>query len=452
SFKERGRVNVGLGYAISINQAKHFIPDLLATKMVQHGTLDAIFGNRGGEVICHTINLDSPLAKAGVQLGDKLLAFEGQKITGANQFTNLVTTLPAGWPCEVTFEHEGKVSTVHVRLTPLPYGPKQAPPMPMPMPKEDKPAEEKKPADEPKDEKKPDEGKPEEKKEAEPKAPEAGDEKKPDEKPADKKDEPKKPDGTPLPIRLPGKPAPNFGTAGEVRDEKLNIENAQRIVTRWRQSVGLQAGQTAAGWTIEDQLSRGDAHVGEQTITIARDGRFRQEVTLDEKVTRFGYDGKEFWSQAADGEVTTFDAERLCRNPFAAQGYTLASMLTDAPLSSLGKVLIDAGDKANQQLAYRLKAVDADNDAFYVWLSVLNTAGEPEVRLLKTSEAYDDERTLAVIYEDWQPVGTVSLPHQRRLVSGLAETTGLKIVTQNARADASFADTFFQKPSHETAK
>ena len=41
SFEERGRVNVGLGYAISVNQIKKFIPDLLATKVSLHGTLDA---------------------------------------------------------------------------------------------------------------------------------------------------------------------------------------------------------------------------------------------------------------------------------------------------------------------------------------------------------------------------------------------------------------------------
>src|SRR5687768_1391889 len=63
SFEERGRVNVGLGYAISVNQVKNFIPELLATKIAQHGTLDAVFGNRSGQVICHTLNLDSPVAK-----------------------------------------------------------------------------------------------------------------------------------------------------------------------------------------------------------------------------------------------------------------------------------------------------------------------------------------------------------------------------------------------------
>src|SRR5688572_11009471 len=86
SFEERGRVNVGLGYAISSNQIRNFIPELLATKIAQHGTLDAVFSNRASGVICHTLNLDAPAAKAGLALGDRLLAFEGVPIEDANQF------------------------------------------------------------------------------------------------------------------------------------------------------------------------------------------------------------------------------------------------------------------------------------------------------------------------------------------------------------------------------
>ena len=52
SFQDRGRVNVGLGYAISSNQIRNFIPELLATKLVEHATLDANFSNRDGKVVC----------------------------------------------------------------------------------------------------------------------------------------------------------------------------------------------------------------------------------------------------------------------------------------------------------------------------------------------------------------------------------------------------------------
>src|SRR6185369_279671 len=128
---------VGLGYAISSAQVKNFLPDLLATKVAQHGTLDALFGNRGKEVICHTLNLDSPAAGQGLELGDKLLEFEGQKITTANQFTNIISTLPADWPVHLVYEHEGKRGELRVRLIALPY---EQPPQP----EEEKPAEPKK--------------------------------------------------------------------------------------------------------------------------------------------------------------------------------------------------------------------------------------------------------------------------------------------------------------------
>src|SRR5690606_7675457 len=75
SAMERGRVNVGVGYAISMEQIRNFIPDLLATKVVQHGTLDAQFSTRGGHVVCSAINLDSPIARAGLKLGDRLISF-----------------------------------------------------------------------------------------------------------------------------------------------------------------------------------------------------------------------------------------------------------------------------------------------------------------------------------------------------------------------------------------
>jgi serine protease Do len=408
SFKERGRVNVGLGYAISINQVKNFLPDLLATKMAQHGTLDAVFGKRGGEVICHTLNLDSQIGKLGLQLGDKLLAFEGQPITSANQFTNLITTLPAGWPCEVTFEHEGKSHTIHVRLTPLPYGPQ---PQAQPMPEKEEP--------EKKDE----------------------DDKKDDE--SEKKPESPAPGGTPV-RRAP----PNFGAAGEVRDEALNRENAKRLLAQWKQFTGEPASDKLAGWQLRDTIKRGDEGVGEQTITIASDGRFLVEVTLDDKLSRFGYDGSEFWSAIGDAAPEVFDCERLIRNPFAAQGYILGTLGTAEPLATIGKVLIDAGDKANKQLAYRLKAIDADTDEFFVWLSVLGDAGQPQVRLLKTAETYDDERTAGVVYDQWREVGGVKWPHERRVVTGLAENVTLTITTSQVQPLETLDNSLFKKPDH----
>ena len=122
SFEERGRVNVGVGYAISIEQARNFLPDLIASKLCQHGTLDATFVDAGGGVICDAVNIESPIGQRGLRPGDALLAFDGRAVRTANEFLNRITTFPAHWPVEVTFRHDGRPVSAWVRLTPLPYG------------------------------------------------------------------------------------------------------------------------------------------------------------------------------------------------------------------------------------------------------------------------------------------------------------------------------------------
>lgn len=128
SFADRGRVNVGLGYAISSNQVKNFYPALLATHLTEHGTLDAQFGNRQGKVVCETLNLDAPVAQMGLELGDELIEFQNQPIDSANGFTNLISTMPEGWPVQLKIRKaDGTEKTLWTRLLGLPYQPPQAP-------------------------------------------------------------------------------------------------------------------------------------------------------------------------------------------------------------------------------------------------------------------------------------------------------------------------------------
>jgi hypothetical protein len=253
-------------------------------------------------------------------------------------------------------------------------------------------------------------------------------------------------------IKLPMRPKPpNFGVAGEIRDEKLNRENATRLLARAQEFAGAP-GDDVAGWKISDRLARGEQQVGQQTLTIARDGRFAVEVKLDEKLSRFGFDGKEFWSAVGDDAPMVVDAERLARNPFAAQGYLLATLQTKEPLASIGKVIIDSADKASKQLSYRLKAIDSDTDEFFVWLSVFDAAGQPHVRVLKSAETYDDERTPAVLYHDWKATGGVQWPQRRQIVAGMAEAVALDIVTNQVDTLSEVADSLFQKPDHGSQK
>ncbi len=124
SFVERGRVNVGLGYAIGINQARRFLGDMLATKVAEHATLDAVFGDRGGKVVCTEIDYGRcPLADHGFELGDELIGLGGRRIDSANAVLNVLTTVPAGWPVRVVWRSraDGAQQEAVVRLNTLVY-------------------------------------------------------------------------------------------------------------------------------------------------------------------------------------------------------------------------------------------------------------------------------------------------------------------------------------------
>jgi S1-C subfamily serine protease len=121
SFEQRGRVNVGLGYAISINQIKRFMPALRSGYLVEHGSLGATTIDLGyHHVVFEKMLQPSVASDAGITVGDRLLRFAGQEISSANQFLNILMTFPAGWPVEVVFEHDGQTITRTVRLERLP--------------------------------------------------------------------------------------------------------------------------------------------------------------------------------------------------------------------------------------------------------------------------------------------------------------------------------------------
>ena len=124
SFERRGRVNVGLAYAISVNQIKRFIPGMRAGLLLEHGSLGATTLDLGYRRVVFDKMLEpSPASKAGIQVGDCLVSFAGRPIRSSNQFANILGTFPAGWPVEVIFEHEGQPATRIIELERLPVKP-----------------------------------------------------------------------------------------------------------------------------------------------------------------------------------------------------------------------------------------------------------------------------------------------------------------------------------------
>lgn len=103
SLRERGRVNVGVGYAISANQIRHCLPELRAGLVVEHGTLNATVRDTpdpawpgGVRVTVVQVLVPGAAANAGIQVGDALVSFQGEPVTETNQFLRRIAVLPKG--------------------------------------------------------------------------------------------------------------------------------------------------------------------------------------------------------------------------------------------------------------------------------------------------------------------------------------------------------------------
>jgi S1-C subfamily serine protease len=126
SLRERGRVNIGVGYAISANQIKRCLPDMRAGLIVEHGTLNATVRSiddpewPGGV----RVTFDKLLAPgcahdAGIQIGDALVEFMGERIAEVNQFSRLIAVQPKGRRISLKAARfdEGKWTEREYRLT-----------------------------------------------------------------------------------------------------------------------------------------------------------------------------------------------------------------------------------------------------------------------------------------------------------------------------------------------
>src|SRR3954452_14483423 len=94
SFEKRGRVNVGVGYAISINQVKNFLGCLKSGRIVDHATLGATvaMGDRGVRV--SNILESSDAFRRGLRYDDEIVAFGGRPIDTPNGFKNVLGIFP----------------------------------------------------------------------------------------------------------------------------------------------------------------------------------------------------------------------------------------------------------------------------------------------------------------------------------------------------------------------
>ncbi|MCC6125126.1 MAG: trypsin-like peptidase domain-containing protein [Pirellulales bacterium] len=119
SFEKRGRVSVGVGYAISINQIKNFLGDLRSGRIVDHATLGARVADSEGRVTVAEILEPSDAFRRGLRFDDELTAFAGRNIGTPNAFKNILGIFPKAWRVPLSFRREGKQYNILVRLAGL---------------------------------------------------------------------------------------------------------------------------------------------------------------------------------------------------------------------------------------------------------------------------------------------------------------------------------------------
>lgn len=117
SFEKRGRVNVGVGYAISINQAKNFLGYLRSGRIVDHATLGATVATDpdGGARVTNILE-SSDAYRRGLRYSAEILEIDGRVVRTSNDVQNILATLPSGWRVKLSYRLEGKTNDTLVRL------------------------------------------------------------------------------------------------------------------------------------------------------------------------------------------------------------------------------------------------------------------------------------------------------------------------------------------------
>ena len=117
SIEKRGRVNVGVGYAISINQVKKFMGYLRSGRIVDHATLGfTVSSDDGGAPVVTNMIRMSDAERRGIRIDDEIVAIDGRSVDSANELQNIVGTYPKGWRVRVDHRREGQVRSAWVRL------------------------------------------------------------------------------------------------------------------------------------------------------------------------------------------------------------------------------------------------------------------------------------------------------------------------------------------------
>ena len=120
SFEKRGRVNVGVGYAISINQAMLFLRHLKSGRVVDHATAGfTVASDSERRVLVSNILDSSDAYRRGLRYDDEILALGNRDVRTVNELKNVLGIYPATYRVPLRFKREGRTIETWIRLDAL---------------------------------------------------------------------------------------------------------------------------------------------------------------------------------------------------------------------------------------------------------------------------------------------------------------------------------------------
>lgn len=126
--------NVGLGFAIPINNARKVIDDFINSGKVEYGWLGVSIGAPEPEIREHlkkhyglpkdikgafvsSLYTDSPAAKAGIRPGDFITAIDNTPVEDYNHLARIIGTKSPGSPIDVSLVRDGRELSLDLKLT-----------------------------------------------------------------------------------------------------------------------------------------------------------------------------------------------------------------------------------------------------------------------------------------------------------------------------------------------
>src|SRR5436189_3996887 len=121
SFDKRGRVNSGVGYAISINQIKNFMGHLRAGLDADHASLGALVTTQTDKsglarMAITQILEESDVARRGLDYDDEIVSFADRHLGSVNHYRNVLGIYPRGWRVPIEYRRGRDKKETLVRL------------------------------------------------------------------------------------------------------------------------------------------------------------------------------------------------------------------------------------------------------------------------------------------------------------------------------------------------